>query len=57
MGQLADSLREIVQTMKDGDEVFRQNIKEIEADENIFNRYEPLLKLYDRADIINEINS
>ena len=30
MGQLADSLREIVQTMKDGDEVFRQNIKEIE---------------------------
>ena len=30
MGQLADSLREIIQTMKDGDEVFRQNIKEIE---------------------------
>ncbi len=30
MGQLTDSLRSIVQTMKDGDEIFRQNIKEIE---------------------------
>jgi methyl-accepting chemotaxis protein len=30
MGQLADSLREIIQTMKDGDEILRQNIKEIE---------------------------
>jgi len=30
MGQLADSLRSIVQTMKDGDEVFQQNIKEVE---------------------------
>ena len=34
MGQIADSLREIVQTMKDGDEVFRQNIKEIEKAAN-----------------------
>ena len=30
MGQLADSLREIIQTMKDGYEILRQNIKEIE---------------------------
>ena len=30
MGQLADSLREIIQTMKDGDEVFRQDIKGLE---------------------------
>ena len=34
-----------------------QNIKQIETDETIISRYEPLLKLYDRADIINEINS
>ena len=34
-----------------------QNIKQIETDETIINKYEPLLKLYDRADIINEINS
>tara|TARA_R100001594_G_scaffold10218_1_gene24303 strand:- start:21 stop:278 length:258 start_codon:yes stop_codon:yes gene_type:complete len=30
MGQIADSLREIIQTMKDGDEVFRQDLKRIE---------------------------
>ena len=30
MGQLADSLRSIVQTMKDGDEIFRQDIKNLE---------------------------
>ncbi len=30
MGQLADSLRSIVQTKKEGDEVFQQNIKEVE---------------------------
>ena len=29
MGQIADSLRSIVQTMKDGDEVFKQNLDEI----------------------------
>ena len=34
-----------------------QNIKQIETDETIISQYEPLLKLYDRADIINEINS
>lgn len=30
MGQIADSLRSIVQTMKDGDEIFKQNLNEIE---------------------------
>ena len=30
MGQIADSLRSIVQTMKDGDEIFRQDIKRLE---------------------------
>ena len=30
MGQIADSLRSIVQTMKDGDEVFRQDFKGLE---------------------------
>ena len=30
MGQIADSLREIIQTMKDGDEIFRQDIKGLE---------------------------
>ena len=34
-----------------------QNIKQIETNETIISQYEPLLKLYDRADIINEINS
>ena len=34
-----------------------QNIKQIETDETIISKYEPLLKLYDRADIINEITS
>jgi ATP-dependent DNA helicase RecG len=34
-----------------------QNIKQIETDETIISKYEPLLKLYDRANIINEIKS
>ena len=34
MGQIADSLREIVQTMKDGNEVFRQDIKNLEKSAN-----------------------
>ena len=34
MGQIADSLREIIQTMKDGDEVFRQDIKNLEKSAN-----------------------
>ena len=34
-----------------------QNIGQIKTDESIISKYEPLLKLYDRADIINEINS
>ncbi len=34
-----------------------QNIKQIETDVTIISKYDPLLKLYDRADIINEINS
>ncbi len=42
------------------DDLFKlgeKNIKEIETDEKLFNKYETLLKLYDRADIINEINN
>ena len=31
------------------------NIKEIENNEKDFKKFEPLLKLYDKADIINEI--
>ena len=34
-----------------------KNIKEIENYEQNFNKFEPLLKLYDKADIINEIDS
>ena len=34
-----------------------QDIKQIENNETIIDKYEPLLKLYDRANIINEINS
>ena len=33
------------------------NIKEIEKNEQNFRKYEPLIKLYDKAEIINEINS
>ena len=33
------------------------NIKEIEKNEQNFTKYEPLIKLYDKAEIINEINS
>ncbi len=45
MGQLADSLREIIQTMKDGDEVFRQDIKGLEeAAKNLSEAAEELTK-------------
>ena len=33
------------------------NIKEIENNEQNFKKYEPLIKLYDKAEIINEIDS
>ena len=33
------------------------NIKEIENNEKDFKKFEPLLKLHDKADIINEIQS
>ena len=42
------------------EELFRlaeMNIKEIENNEKDFKKFEPLLKLYDKADIINEIQS
>ena len=32
------------------------HIKDIESDENNFKKYEFLLKLFDRADIVNEVN-
>ncbi len=45
MGQLADSLRSIVQTMKDGDEIFKQNLNEIEeAAKNLSEAAEGLTK-------------
>ena len=45
MGQLADNLREIIQTMKDGDEIFKQNLKEIEeAAKNLSEAAEGLTK-------------
>ena len=45
MGQIADSLREIVQTMKDGNEVFRQDIKGLEeAAKNLSEAAEELTK-------------
>ena len=31
------------------------NIREIESNEDNFNKYDQLLKLYDKADIVNEI--
>ena len=45
MGQIADSLREIIQTMKDGDEIFKQNLNEIEeAAKNLSEAAEGLTK-------------
>ena len=37
--------------------IAEKNIKDIENNENNFQKYEFLLKLFDKADIINEINS
>ena len=34
-----------------------KNIKKIESNSNNFKKYELLLKLFDKVDIINEINS
>ena len=36
--------------------IAEQNIKDIEHDENNFKKYDFLLKLFDKADIINQIN-
>jgi exonuclease VII small subunit len=45
MGQIADSLKSIVQTMKDGDEIFKQNFNEIEeAAKNLSEAAEGLTK-------------
>ena len=45
MGQLADRLRSIGQTMKDGDEIFRQDIKGLEeAAKNLGEAAEGLTK-------------
>ena len=54
MGQIADSLREIIQTMKDGDEVFRQDLKRIEeAAEKLVETSERLTQA--TPDLISEI--
>jgi uncharacterized protein HemX len=54
MGQIADSLREIIQTMKDGDEVFRQDLKRIEeAAEKLVETSERLTQA--TTDLISEI--
>ena len=37
-------------------EIAEKNIKDIEKEENNFRKYEFLLKLFDKADIINQIN-
>jgi len=37
--------------------IAEENIKEIESNENNFHRYNFLLKLFDKVDIINQINS
>jgi len=37
--------------------IAEENIKEIELDENNFKRYNFLLKLFDKAEIVNQINS
>ncbi len=36
--------------------IAEENIKDIERDENNFKRYDFLLKLFDKADIVNQIN-
>ena len=36
--------------------IAEQNIKDIELNQSNFNKYDFLLKLFDKADIINEIN-
>jgi len=36
--------------------IAEKNIKDIEKDENNFKKYEFILKLFDKADIINRIN-
>ena len=36
--------------------IAEKNIKDIEHDENNFKKYDFLLKLFDKADIINQIN-
>ena len=36
--------------------IAEKNIKDIETDENNFQRYDFLLKLFDKVDIINQIN-
>ena len=36
--------------------IAEENIKDIELNENNFKRYEPLLKLFDKADIVTQIN-
>ena len=36
--------------------IILNNIKEIEQDESNFKRYDFLLKLFDKADVINQIN-
>ena len=54
MGQIADSLREIIQTMKDGDEVFRQDLKRLEyAAEKLAETSERLTQA--TTDLISEI--
>ena len=54
MGQIADSLREIIQTMKDGDEIFKQNLKEIEeAPEKLVETSDRLTQA--TTDLISEI--
>ena len=37
--------------------IAEKNIKEIELDENNFMKYNFLLKLFDKADIVNQINT
>ena len=36
--------------------IAEENIKDIESDEKVFKKYDILLKLFDKADIINQIN-
>lgn len=56
MGQIADSLREIVQTMKDGDEIFKQNLTEIEeAAEKLVEASARLTKTTD--ELISEVEA